>query len=185
MARTSLLPARIADDIVLRLVRTGDGRALAAAYERNREHLAPWDPERAPDFYTAAWQEKHLAVLLKDHAEGRIYPLVLAADDGSVVGRLNLNNVVHGAFDSAAVGYWVDEARVGQGLMSAALGVAVDLARDELGLHRLEASTLLDNVASQAVLGHHGFVRYGLAERYLRIAGRWQDHLLFQRILTD
>ncbi|WP_242496445.1 GNAT family N-acetyltransferase [Xylanimonas protaetiae] len=185
MPRTSILPARIADDVVLRLARTGDGRAMAAAYERNREHLAPWDPERAPEFSTAAWQERNLATLLADHAAGRFWPLLLVADDGRVVGRLNVANVVRGAFDSAAVGYWVDRERTGQGLMSAALGVVVALARDELGLHRLEASTLLHNEASQAVLRHHGFVRYGLAEKYLRIAGRWQDHVLFQRILTD
>ncbi|ACZ29233.1 GCN5-related N-acetyltransferase [Xylanimonas cellulosilytica DSM 15894] len=185
LARPPVLPARLADDVVLRLARPGDGRAMAAAYERNREHLAPWDPERPPEFFTAAWQEQNLAVQLADHAAGRFWPLLLVADDGDVVGRLNIANVVRGAFHSADLGYWVDGARTGQGLMTAAVGVAVTVARDELGLHRLAASTLLHNTASQAVLRHHGFVRYGLAERYLRIAGRWQDHLLFQRILHD
>lgn len=185
MTATSLLPARIADDVVLRLARTGDGRAMAAAYERNREHLAPYEPERTPEYYTPAWHEQNVARLLADHAEGRFVPLLLVADDGDVVGRVNVSTIVRGAFDSASLGYWVAAARAGQGLMTAAVGVVVDLARDELGLHRLEASTLVDNVASQAVLKHHGFVRYGLAEQYLRIAGRWQDHLLFQRILHD
>jgi len=55
----------------------------------------------------------------------------------------------------------------------------------ELGLHRLEAGTIVDNVASQGVLLRSGFVHYGTAERYLFIAGRWQDHHLYQRILND
>ena len=39
------------------------------------------------------------------------------------------------------------------------------------------------NAVSQRVLQRSGFDRIGLAPQYLKIAGRWQDHLLFQRIL--
>jgi ribosomal-protein-alanine N-acetyltransferase len=58
----------------------------------------------------------------------------------------------------------------------------VRIAFEELGLHRLEAGTLLHNTASQRVLERNGFTRFGLAPKYLSIAGRWQDHVLFQRI---
>jgi ribosomal-protein-alanine N-acetyltransferase len=37
-------------------------------------------------------------------------------------------------------------------------------------------------VRSQRVLEHNGFLRFGLAPQYLRIAGRWQDHVLFQKL---
>jgi ribosomal-protein-alanine N-acetyltransferase len=56
----------------------------------------------------------------------------------------------------------------------------VRLAFEELRLHRVEAGTLVHDTASQRVLGRNGFVRYGLAPQYLHIAGRWQDHVLFQ-----
>jgi len=56
------------------------------------------------------------------------------------------------------------------------------VAFGELDLHRLEAGTLVHNTASQRVLEKNGFVQYGSAPGYLRIAGRWQDHLLFQRL---
>jgi ribosomal-protein-alanine N-acetyltransferase len=49
-------------------------------------------------------------------------------------------------------------------------------------MHRLEAGTLVDNVASQRVLEKNGFERIGLARAYLRIAGEWRDHILFQRV---
>ena len=57
------------------------------------------------------------------------------------------------------------------------------MARDELGLHRIEASTLLHNVASQRVLQKAGFQQIGMAPRYLQIAGKWQDHNLYQVVL--
>jgi [ribosomal protein S5]-alanine N-acetyltransferase len=50
----------------------------------------------------------------------------------------------------------------------------------ELGLHRIEAGTLLANIASQRVLERNGFVRFGVAPEYLNIAGRWQDHAIYQ-----
>ena len=52
-------------------------------------------------------------------------------------------------------------------------------------LHRLEAATLVDNVASQRVLEKNRFRHIGLAPRYLQIAGAWRDHLLFQRTVED
>ncbi len=52
----------------------------------------------------------------------------------------------------------------------------------QLGLHRLEAGTLLHNTPSQRVLARNGFRPFAVAESYLKIAGRWQDHVLFQRL---
>jgi ribosomal-protein-alanine N-acetyltransferase len=65
---------------------------------------------------------------------------------------------------------------------TAAVGAAVRHAFEQLGLHRAEAGTLVHNVASQRVLERNGFTRFGMAPRYLRIAGKWQDHVLFQRL---
>ena len=67
--------------------------------------------------------------------------------------------------------------------MTAAVAAAGDIAKDELGLHRLEAATLVHNVASQRVLEKNGFEAYGTAREYLQIGGQWQDHRMYQRIL--
>jgi ribosomal-protein-alanine N-acetyltransferase len=103
-------------------------------------------------------------------------------DDGAIAGTVSLSNVVWGPFCSANVGYWVDRARNGRGLATRAVGEIVEVAFGEVGLHRLEAGTLVDNVASQRVLEKNGFERIGIARRYLKIAGDWRDHVLFQRV---
>jgi ribosomal-protein-alanine N-acetyltransferase len=77
----------------------------------------------------------------------------------------------------------VDKEMTGKGVGSAAVEFAVEAARSDLGLHRLQAATLPHNAASQRILRRAGFEQIGLAPRYLRIAGSWQDHVLFQRIL--
>ncbi|SMQ71868.1 [SSU ribosomal protein S5P]-alanine acetyltransferase [Agreia sp. VKM Ac-1783] len=172
----------LTDEITLRLLRSGDAHAVADAYDRNRRHLAPWDPERTEEFFTTAHQSNVAAIQLAQHEAGTALPLVLAAGD-RVVGRVNLSNIVRGPFQSGNVGYWVDAAQTGRGLAGAAIDALVAHSRDGMGLHRLEASVLLHNAASRRVLERAGFQPIGVAPRYLQIAGRWQDHLLTQRVL--
>ncbi len=174
----------LAEDVVLRQLDPADAAAVAEAYARNREHLAPWEPTREPSWATAEVQLREAATRLRAHARGDGIPLVLVRGE-DVVGVLNVTGTIRGSFLSANLGYWLDAALAGRGLMSTAVRIACEVARDELALHRLQAGTLLHNAASQHVLRACGFTPIGVAPRYLRIAGRWQDHLLFQRILTD
>ncbi|WP_025155526.1 GNAT family N-acetyltransferase [Leifsonia aquatica] len=167
----------------LRVRREEDSAELAAAYVRNRGHLAPWDPTRTEDFFTPEGQLARTRELLALRERDAGLPLVLV-DGDEIAGGIDLSDIVRGAFQSAMVGYWLDRAHTGKGLASAALTAVLDAARG-LGLHRVQAATLLANHASQSVLTRAGFERIGVAPHYLQIAGRWQDHVLFQRILHD
>ncbi len=170
---------------VLRPVHTGDGAALARAYTANRAHLSPWEPTRGEDFFTDAQQERHVAVCVEDAAAGRGVRFVIESADGEIRGRVNLNNIVRGAFWSADLGYWVDHAHQSHGLATRAVAQIMSYARDEVHLHRLQAATLVHNRGSQRVLEANGFERIGSAARYLKIAGEWRDHILFQRLLEE
>lgn len=171
------------DGLVFRELAVGDGPALAEAYTRNREHLAPWEPARADAFFTIETHERDVEASLTRLEAGLAMPFVLV-DGEEIVGRVNLSDLVRGAFQNAHLGYWIDFRYTGRGLATAAVGLAVHAAR-EAGLHRVQAGTLVHNAASQAVLARNGFAQFGLARRYLRIAGEWQDHVLFERLLDD
>ncbi|NGN84782.1 GNAT family N-acetyltransferase [Arthrobacter silviterrae] len=168
----------------MRILRPSDAPALAAAYVRNCEYLAPWEPVRPEEYYTEVWQAADIANRLAAMKSGDGYPLGLFAGD-AIVGRFNVAGIVRGSFQSAGLGYWVDSTYTGRGLASTAVGVIVETARDGLGLHRLEASTLVHNAGSQRVLVKAGFRQIGMAPRYLEIAGEWQDHNLYQIVLHD
>ena len=169
------------DGYELRPLAADDGPALATAYLHNRTHLAPWDPVRDEEFFTAAAQTAAVAGTLEAVAAGTVDAWLLTAGE-AVVGRVNLSNIVRGVFLNANLGYWTDQEHLGRGLATAMVAFAVRRATD-LGLHRLEAGTLVHNVGSQRVLRKCGFTEIGLAPGYLKIAGKWQDHLLFQRLL--
>jgi ribosomal-protein-alanine N-acetyltransferase len=169
-------------NVHLRVLRPSDAEPMQAAYQRNREHLAPWEPERAEEFFTAAGQGKVIASKLALHAAGSEVPWILVAEE-RIIGALTLTGMVRGPFLSANLGYWVDQEFTGRGIGSAAIAFALGFARQELGLHRVQAATLPHNGASQKILKRAGFTEIGLAPSYLKIAGAWQDHVLYQHIL--
>jgi [ribosomal protein S5]-alanine N-acetyltransferase len=167
----------------IRELRLEDASALADAYRRNRQHLAPWDPRRDEYFYTDHGQATAIAGQLKAARNGSVVAWVLTHEN-RIVGRVNLNNIVMGVLRSGTLGYWVDAEHLGRGLATGAVEFACREA-ERRGLHRVEAGTLVHNTASQRVLLKCGFELYGLAPRFLFIAGSWQDHRLYQRILHD
>jgi len=168
-------------DITVRLLTEDDAGPLAGLLTANREFFAPYDPPHEEDYYIPSGQHRIVTQLLARHEQGTTVPYGIL-EDGELVGRITVNDIVRGAFQSAHLGYWVDQARGGRGVATAAVAAVIDLAFGEAGLHRLQAGTLVDNVRSQKVLARNGFQRFGLAPRYLKIAGRWQDHILFQRL---
>lgn len=170
---------------LLRPLRLDDAAELAELVTRNRTFMAPYEPPREESYYTVAGQEAVVRDLLAADEAGTNVARAILDADGAIAGRVNLNNIVRGPFLSASLGYWVSAHCNGRGLATRAAAAAIRIGFEEEGLHRIEAGTLVDNLASQRVLAKNGFERFGLAPRYLRIAGRWQDHVLFQRINDD
>ena len=161
-----------------------DAPALATAYLGNRAHLAPWDPVRPREFYTEAGQPAHIAERLALEEQGLFVNHVLVGPDGDIVGRANIQNIVRGTMQGGTLGYWVDRNHLRRGLARAAVEFLEGQAL-RLGLHRLEAGTMVDNVPSQRVLEACGYEQYGLAPKLLYLNGAWRDHVLFQKLLHD
>lgn len=170
---------------VLRPLSLDDVPALARMVRANRTFMAGSGPLRADDYFTDEGQARAVATSLEAAANGTMYPMLIEDQAGDLVGTLNLNSIIRGAFQSTSIGYWVSQDRNGEGIATAAVSLAKDVAFVELGLHRIQAETLVDNVASQRVLIKNDFVQYGVAPDYLKIAGRWQEHMLFQCVASD
>ena len=165
-----------------RLITVEDASALGDLVTANREFMAPWDPIRDEAYFTAEGQREAIQEVLERHDQGSALPHVILDENRNVVGRITLSGIVRGPFLSCSVGYWVNADHNGRGLASAAVADIKRIAFSTLGLHRVQAETLIHNGASQAVLERNDFTQIGLAPQYLNIAGHWQDHLLYQAI---
>ncbi|MFG2194621.1 GNAT family N-acetyltransferase [Streptomyces sp. NPDC048639] len=176
----------IADGVAMRATVLEDAGALAEALLRNRAYMRPWEHHRPEEFFTEHGQQERIRVQFAQREAGHAMPWVLVeTGTGRIVGAVALTGITLGPLRSASVGYWVDKGLAGRGLATAAVEAACAAAREELALHRVEAGTMVGNVASQRVLVKAGFERYGLAPKYLHVNGAWRDHILHQRILHD
>jgi ribosomal-protein-alanine N-acetyltransferase len=179
-------PVIESERIMLRTPQMTDYPAWAELRAASREFLIPWEPLWASDELSRASFRRRVRHYMRDLREDVGYALfVYAQSSGDLVGGLTLCNVRRGVTQSCTLGYWVGAKYSKQGYMTAAVHAVVPFVFDSLELHRLEAACLPTNTASTRLLERTGFKREGLARRYLRINGAWQDHLLYALLDSD
>ncbi len=148
---------------------------------RNQAHFARWDPPAPADFFTLRLQRARLLRGMQEFRAGTAvrYWLRLREDPAGVVGQVHFSSIVRGAFQSAMLGYQIDQALEGQGLMREALQAGIaEMFSPRVHLHRLQAAHRPENSRSAAVLAALGFERIGVSRDYLFIDGAWRDHVL-------
>ncbi len=170
--------------VLLRLASPLDVPAILAYLRRNRRHLQPWTPNAPRALFTQAHWRRQITLNRRDARAGRSLRLFLfeRPRPERVIGTLTLDNFVRGPFQACHLGYALDARSQGRGLMTEALQLALAHAFGELNLHRVMANYLPRNRRSARVLRRLGFRIEGRAKKYLRIAGRWEDHVLTSKV---
>ncbi|WP_308634646.1 GNAT family N-acetyltransferase [Paenibacillus silvisoli] len=166
--------------LVLRMIDEADAKKAHDFVTRNKEALIPWEPVRTGDYYTQWYQKQLIREDLQSISSGQSVKFWLSKSDeadADLIGTVTLNNMVRGAFQSCHLGYRMDAREQGNGYMTEALGRLVSYAWNELNLHRIEANIMPRNAASLQVVRKLGFREEGLARDYLRINGKWEDHV--------
>lgn len=111
--------------------------------------------------------------------------LVLRNDDDVLAGVFSFSEIVRGLFQSAYLGYYGFTPLAGDGYMTEGLTLALDVAFRKLKLHRVEVNVQPTNRRSMALVERVGFTREGFSRRYVKIAGRWRDHVRFAMLAED
>jgi ribosomal-protein-alanine N-acetyltransferase len=168
--------------VVLRPLVAQDFSAWSEVRRRNGEFLTKWEPMRLPHHPDPETNREVFAARCsardRERHAGSQYAFGIFVD-GAFSGEINLNNVVRGAFQSAAIGYWIDSFRAGRSLMPEAVVVLARYAFEELRLHRLEICIIPRNRSSRRVMEKLAIREEGVAERFLEINGIWEDHVRF------
>lgn len=152
---------------------------VLAYYMGNREFLSQWEPWRAEEFYTAGFQKELLNEDIISIERGNMLKLwVFNKDDHRrVIGSVVFNNIIRGAFLSCHLGYKIDESKVNKGFATEAIAKGVEIIFNEFQLHRIEANIMPRNKSSLRVVEKLGFYNEGMAYKYLKISGRWENHI--------
>lgn len=172
--------------VELRVPEMADYEAWAALRLASRAFLVPWEPTWPADDLSRAAFRSRIKRYMRDIEGDMAYPFfVYRVSDDALLGALTLSNVRRGVAQMASVGYWIGEHHARKGYMTAAMLAVLPFVYGNLRLHRLEAACLPSNRASISLLMKCGFQEEGRARRYLRINGRWEDHLLFARLVES
>lgn len=172
--------------VFLRRPRLTDWRAWANLRAASRDFLVPWEPTWPDDALTIPAYRRRLRQIGHEWRSDQGYAFfIFLRETGVLVGGVNLSGVRRGVAQAASLGYWMGEAFANRGLMGEALTALLPYAFERLGLHRIEAACLPHNKASRALLARLGFQQEGYARDYLKIAGRWQDHILHALLAGD
>ncbi|WP_285601801.1 GNAT family protein [Kineosporia sp. NBRC 101731] len=168
----------------IRLVEPSDAEALSTHLARDRAAFARWEPAQPDGYYTAVGQSARIGRLLDQHREGLTWPGVVLAD-GVVIGQATVGSIIAGPFRKGSVGYWIGTPHQNRGHARRAAALLLERMAEELGLHRAEASTQLENLPSQRVLKAVGFSPYGIAHEHIFVDGAWRDGLLWELTLGN
>jgi len=148
-------------------------------FHRNATHLAPWEPLRSEDFYSTQQIRLRLENMLADAQQGTAFQFgIFAQHNDEMIGACNFTGVARGPFQACHLGYSLAQHAQGKGVMTLALQAGIHFMFTEQKLHRIMASYIPHNVKSEQVLQRLGFRQEGYAKSYLKIAGKWQDHIL-------
>ena len=161
----------------LRTPRPEDREAFLAAVRESRRLHRPWT-------YPPDTSEGFDAILRRAEIPTERVYLICRQEDGALVGVGNLGQIFLGDFRSAYLGYFGFAPYDGLGYMAEGVALVLRAAFEDVGLHRVEANVQPDNVRSIALLERQGFRREGYSPRYLKIGGRWRDHVRYA-ILAD
>lgn len=159
-----------------------DKPAYVKLREESRAWLEPWEPTIegdggvAEDRFAEDAFDRFLSSASTPQSRRFLVRLASQRGRGELIGQVSLNNIARGAFQCAALGYWVGHRFAGRGYMTEAVRLAVSRAFGPMRLHRVEANIIPTNEPSRALVRRLGFRLEGLSPRFLRIAGRWQDH---------
>ena len=148
---------------------------------RNAPWLRPWEPTNPETPLHRSSLGPYIAMvraMRREARQGQAIPWVVTYG-GVFVGQLTVGSITWGSARSGQVGYWIDEAYAGRGIIPTALAMAVDHCFGVIGLHRLEASIRPENHASRRVVEKLGFREEGVRVRQLHINGAWRDHMCY------
>ncbi|WDE11712.1 GNAT family N-acetyltransferase [Thalassomonas haliotis] len=178
-----VLPRLTTENLQITVLQPGDYALLQDYYRENEQHLAPWEPLRETDYHQGPEVQKRLTRALTGFNQGReLHFAACWPGENEIVALATYSHLIHGPFQACYLGYSVAKKYQGRGLMAEMLIATNAFVFEQLGMHRIMANYMPENIRSERLLQRLGFEKEGLAKSYLKIAGQWRDHILTAKI---
>ena len=164
--------------LILRVLDDSYASKVFEYYYNNKDFLEPWEPERIPGFYTAAFHTASLMYeYLEIHKKNSLRLWIFKKSNPSkIIGCLSFSNFLRGPFQICHIGYKLDKDETDKGYMTEAARKGIDIMFNEYKMHRIEAYIMPNNDASIRVIDKLNFQPEGQAYKFAKIRGKWETH---------
>lgn len=168
--------------LVLRAPTAEDYKEWRKVRLESRRFLKPYEPrwteaDLSQHIYRIRLKRSHKASIRGSEFTFLVFNE--PSEGGELVGGVTLSNIRRRVAQQVNLGYWMSAQHAGKGIMTRAVAGVLPFVFEGLGLHRVHAACLPDNIASRRVLEKNRFREEGYAESYLQIDGAWRDHVLY------
>lgn len=140
-------------------------------------------PQRPASYFTADHWERYILRRIDDESELPV--LLRCQENNSMLGMAVFSAINRGPAQMCNLGYHLAENAQGQGYLTEGLPAALNHVFTTLGLHRVQANYMPRNERSGRLLRRLGFTVEGYARDYLKINGRWEDHILTSKTTPE
>lgn len=169
--------------VALRPLHRSDEAAWTRIRASDPQWFRRWDSTRPPNSPDPSYTFGQLVRMMNRRArDGLALPWAVDyTPDGApprFVGQVTVSGIQRGSASWAQIGYWVDPAWAGHGIIPTGVALAVDHCF-AIGLHRIEIAIRPENTNSLAVVRKLGFRLEGRRERFMHVNGAWRDHDMF------
>jgi ribosomal-protein-serine acetyltransferase len=162
----------VAPGVEMRQFEPHDAETVFAVVERNREHLRQWLPW--VDHSHSSEDIRQFIVRVQTQFEAGQGPNAGIWVNGVFAGNLGCHPI-DWANRSCSLGYWIDAAQQGKGVITRCCAAMLDHLFDDLRLHRVEIRCGTGNTRSCAIPERLGFTREGLLRQGEWVNDRWVD----------
>jgi len=157
-----------------------EAEELLKFQKKNYDFFGASSPTRPEGYLTELYWEEQIKMSFSEFEDDRAYRFVFCerGNDQKIIGFVNFSQVFRGPFQACYLGYGIDRDLESRGYTTEAVKESIRYVFDNKNLHRIMANYMPTNLGSAKVLKKLGFIVEGEAKNYLRINGRWEDHIL-------
>ncbi len=173
---------KVAPGLEIRHFEMRDAEAVFGAVERNRDRLREWLPW--VDQTRSLEDIRQFISRAAAQTEAGRGPQAIIWEGGDLAGSIGFHPI-DWPNRSASIGYWLDAAHEGRGLITRCCACLLGYAFQELRLHRVEIRCGTGNIRSCAVPERLGFTREGVAREAEWVSGRWVDLVVWSMLAGE
>ncbi|MCR4715925.1 MAG: GNAT family N-acetyltransferase [Lachnospiraceae bacterium] len=186
------------DRLVMRVCHDDMAEQVLDFYDKNREYFDCYEMTRADNFYTVPYQKATLKLEYDEMIKNKMIRFYLFKKDEvadikkdyevfkeldivrkKMIGSVSLSQIRYGSYRDAMFGYKLDHDYEGNGYAFEACKKLMEIAFDELELHRLEAYIMPSNKRSINLIKKLGFSYEGIKRSSCEVNHVYEDHELY------